>query len=64
MFFKEPIVEFVAINSNETVTTSGGTGGVDSCNGPTSQSRNCDYFNLTMLDNCGYYNKTEMDENS
>ena len=64
MILEKPLVEFVTLDGSDAISTSGGTGGVDSCNGATSQSRNCDYFNLTMLDNCGYYIKTEQDENA
>lgn len=61
MIFEEPLVEFVAIQSVEIETASGGTGGTDSCKGPASIHRNCSYFNNTFMDDCGLYVQGDFD---
>jgi len=62
MIFEEPTVEFSALDTIDIATVSGLTGGVDSCNGPTSYQRNCKYAGLAMMDLCGYYDQETRDQ--
>jgi len=65
MIFEKPLVEFVAVNPDCAVSTSGGTGGTDTCNGPTSIQRNCgatgDFPSFAF--SCGEYIQGEQDAN-
>lgn len=64
MIFEEPLVEFVAVSTIDTGSTSGGMSGTDTCNGNTSEMRNCAY--PTAMDQCGitYHNGIDKDENT
>lgn len=62
MIFEKPLVEFVALTPSDTIATSDGTGGVDSCNGATAQNNNCNHFSIAGSDSCGYYDQIDINE--
>lgn len=59
MVFEKPVVKFVALDSSDTIDTSGA--GVETCKGPTSPGRNCSVLSQEMMDDCGYYIQEELD---
>jgi len=59
MIFEEPVVEFIPLDTIDTMDTS--HSGVETCKGPTSYGRNCTYYELTIMDDCGSYITVEQD---
>lgn len=55
MYLDKPEIEYVEVDNADIVTTSSGTGGVDSCKGDASRGRNCTYFGESFMAHDGIY---------